>query len=127
MLTRRSGRTARGPFGEETPGPWQSVEAVFSAYRRILRAQRWFGGIGRFGPASKRSGATSLRRGFETAFGMVGWYGIHARQLPGSPHRCDVIRHSRARGARHRIGPNIAGVVSSPRDTLDHPADPNDL
>lgn len=69
--------TCSGPFGEEAPGPWISVEETIDKYRRIITEQKYFGGGGKLYK-------TPFRKLYEVIKGEpVGWYDIHAKL--GSP------------------------------------------
>jgi len=65
--------TSSGPFGEEAPGRWMSLEETFVEYRRLLALQRRFGAGGRFykTPVHKLYELITRER--------VGWYDFHAR------------------------------------------------
>lgn len=73
-----------GPFGEETPGPWVSIEAIIEKYRGILRLQnRYTVQAKRFRPV--------LSLLYYRLHGLfrrepVGWYDIHAKFDPGDEH-----------------------------------------
>jgi FkbM family methyltransferase len=66
--------TMSGPFGEEAPGNWKTIEETFETYRRTLKTQRLFCPEGRYphlGPVFDR---VSRMLGGEP----LGWYDIHA-------------------------------------------------
>ncbi len=64
--------TCSGPFGEEAPGEWMSVEETIVRYRRLLWEQKYFGAAGRL---YKRL----IQRLYELLKGeKAGWYDIHA-------------------------------------------------
>jgi FkbM family methyltransferase len=63
-----------GPFGEEAPGTWQSIEPIVEKYRLILKTQRLFCPEGRY---------PRLQPMFDRVSGLfggepLGWYDIHA-------------------------------------------------
>ena len=65
--------TCSGPFGEEAPGNWASLEATFRKYRRLLIEQKYFGADG---PLYR----TVLHRIYERLKGEpAGWYDFHAK------------------------------------------------
>jgi FkbM family methyltransferase len=65
--------TCSGPFGEEAPGNWASLESTFRKYRRLLIEQKYFGAAG---PLYR----TVLQRIYERLKGEpAGWYDFHAR------------------------------------------------
>lgn len=64
--------TCSGPFGEEAPGRWMSVEETFLKYRRLLKEQKYFGATGKLYKTPLHKLYELLRR--EPA----GWYDIHA-------------------------------------------------
>lgn len=69
-----------GPFGEETPGPWVSIESIIDEYRRILRLQnRYTVQAKRFRPLLSLL-YYRLHRLFRSE--PVGWYDIHAKYEP---------------------------------------------
>lgn len=73
-----------GPFGEETPGPWVSIEAIIEKYRKILCLQdRYTVQAKRFRPA-----LSLLYYRLHDLFRRepVGWYDIHAKYEPGGEH-----------------------------------------
>jgi FkbM family methyltransferase len=62
-----------GPFGEEAPGQWMSVEAVITIYRRLLTEQKYFG-------AGRRLYKTPIHGIYQMLKRQpVGWYDIHAK------------------------------------------------
>jgi len=68
--------TCSGPFGEEAPGRWMSVEETFIKYRRLLTEQKYFGADGKLYK-------TIFHRMYEFLKNEpVGWYDFHAK-LPG--------------------------------------------
>jgi hypothetical protein len=64
--------TSSGPFGEEAPGRWMSIEETFRKYRRLLREQKYFGAHGTFFRTPVHKLYELLKR--EPA----GWYDFHA-------------------------------------------------
>ena len=70
--------SSSGPFGEETPGPWLSVEQTFLKFRRILREQRYFGANGLLYRTIVHRVYERLKRE------PVGWYEFHARLGEGA-------------------------------------------
>lgn len=65
--------TSSGPFGEEAPGKWQSIDQTLTRYRWLLTEQKYFGAEGRFYK-------TLLHKAYEILKGeQVGWYDIHAK------------------------------------------------
>ncbi len=65
--------TCSGPFGEEAPGKWMSVEKTFVKYRRLLTEQKYFGAAGKLYKTPFHWLYVALKR--EPA----GWYDIHAK------------------------------------------------
>lgn len=65
--------TCSGPFGEEAPGKWMSVEKTFVKYRRLLTEQKYFGASGKLYKTPFHRLYVALKR--EPA----GWYDIHAK------------------------------------------------
>jgi FkbM family methyltransferase len=65
--------TCSGPFGEEAPGKWMSVEEIFTKYRRLLAEQKYFGADGKFYRTLFHRIYEVLKR--EPA----GWYDFHAK------------------------------------------------
>jgi len=66
-----------GPFGEETPGAWQSIEQTIAAYERILPLQtKHTIQVEKFRPV-----LPFLYYRLHDFFRQepVGWYGIHAK------------------------------------------------
>ena len=65
--------TCSGPFGEEAPGEWMSVEETVVKYRRLLWEQKYFGAAGKLykTPVHK---LYNLFKGEK-----AGWYDIHAK------------------------------------------------
>lgn len=62
-----------GPFGEEAPGKWMSVEETFIRYRRLLAEQKYFGADGKLY-------RTILHKMYEVLKGeRIGWYDFHAK------------------------------------------------
>jgi FkbM family methyltransferase len=62
-----------GPFGEEAPGQWMSVEETFIRYRQLLAQQKYFGADGKL-----------FRTPFHKLYELlkrqpVGWYDLHAK------------------------------------------------
>ena len=70
-----------GPFGEEAPGEWMSIEEAFRRSRILVREQRIFGDSGRF----RRSWLRRVHRIWRrlTLREPVGWYDFHARHRDG--------------------------------------------
>lgn len=68
--------SSSGPFAEDTPGPWLSLEQTFLKFRRILREQRYFGANGRFYGTILHRVYQRLKRE------PVGWYDFHAKLGP---------------------------------------------
>jgi len=65
--------TCSGPFGEEAPGKWLSVEETFLRYRRLLAEQKYFGAGGKLYK-------TLFHRVYEVLNREpVGWYDFHAK------------------------------------------------
>lgn len=65
--------TSSGPFGEEAPGKWQSIDQTLTRYRWLLTEQKYFGAEGRFYK-------TPIHKTYEILKGeRVGWYDIHAK------------------------------------------------
>lgn len=62
-----------GPFGEEAPGKWMSVEETFIKYRRLLTEQKYFGINGKLYRTFFHRLYEFLKR--EPA----GWYDFHAK------------------------------------------------
>jgi FkbM family methyltransferase len=69
-----------GPFGEEAPGRWLTIDEALSRYRRLLRDQRLFGATGRFHKTLLHYLYALYR--MVTFQEPVGWYDVHAA-LPG--------------------------------------------
>ena len=65
--------TCSGPFGEEAPGKWMTVEETFVKYRRLLTEQKYFGATGKLYKTSFRRLYSVLKKE------PVGWYDIHAK------------------------------------------------
>jgi hypothetical protein len=65
--------TCSGPFGEEAPGAWMSIEETVVRFRRVLAEQRYFGAAGRFHHPVFRAAYQVLRGE------PVGWYDFHAK------------------------------------------------
>lgn len=65
--------TCSGPFGEEAPGRWMSVEETFIRYRRLLTEQKYFGADGKLYRTPFHRVYEVLKR--EPA----GWYDFHAK------------------------------------------------
>jgi hypothetical protein len=65
--------TCSGPFGEESPGKWISVEKTFTQYRRILTEQKYFGGDGKLHKTLFHRIYEVLKRE------PTGWYDFHAK------------------------------------------------
>jgi FkbM family methyltransferase len=63
-----------GPFGEEAPGEWETIEKTFEKYRGILKAQRLFCPEGRYPRLWSAFNRISGILGREP----LGWYDIHA-------------------------------------------------
>jgi FkbM family methyltransferase len=68
-----------GPFGEETTGPWLTVDAAFTRYRRLLWEQKYFGADGKL-----------YKTFFHKLYELVkrspaGWYDFHARHPNPTP------------------------------------------
>jgi FkbM family methyltransferase len=62
-----------GPFGEEAPGKWLTIEQTFLKYRWLLKEQKYFGGQGILYK-------TRFRKWYEKLKGeMAGWYDFHAK------------------------------------------------
>jgi FkbM family methyltransferase len=66
--------TCSGPFGEEAPGKWMSIEETFIKYRRLLVEQKYFGADGKLYNTFLHKIYEKLKR--EPA----GWYDFHAKQ-----------------------------------------------
>jgi FkbM family methyltransferase len=66
--------TMSGPFGEEAPGGWKSIEETVEKYRHILRAQRLFCAEGRYPRWLPMFDKVSRFFGGEP----LGWYDFHA-------------------------------------------------
>jgi hypothetical protein len=65
--------TCSGPFGEESPGDWMSLEETFVRYRRLLAEQKYFGATGKMYKSI-------FHRVYEVFKGeRVGWYDFHAK------------------------------------------------
>ena len=65
--------TCSGPFGEEAPGRWMTVEETLRRYRRLLREQKFFGAGGRLY-------GSIVQKAYERLTGEpAGWYDFHAR------------------------------------------------
>jgi len=69
--------TCSGPFGEETPGKWITVEETFSRYRRLLTEQKYFGADGKLYRTPFHRIYEILKRE------RAGWYDFHAK-LPNT-------------------------------------------
>jgi len=65
--------TCSGPFGEEAPGKWMSVEQTFLKYRRLLAEQKYFGADGKLYRTLFHRIYEVLKRE------QVGWYDFHAK------------------------------------------------
>jgi FkbM family methyltransferase len=65
--------TCSGPFGEEAPGEWMSIEKTFVKYRRLLTEQKYFGAAGKLHKTPFQRLYEILKRE------PVGWYDIHAK------------------------------------------------
>lgn len=66
-----------GPFGEEAPGKWMSVEETFIKYRWLLAEQKYFG-----------AGGKLYRTLFHKIYEVMkrepaGWYDFHAKLASG--------------------------------------------
>lgn len=69
----RFGATSSGPFGEEAPGRWLTLEETVLEYSRLLALQKKFGAEGRYYK-------TPLHKLYELVTReRVGWYDFHAR------------------------------------------------
>lgn len=70
-----------GPFGEDTPGPWMTIEETLDAYRRLLRAQKWFGDQGGWDGRLRGTFAHRLYRRYRRVTGRppLSWVDVHAR------------------------------------------------
>ncbi len=66
-----------GPFGEEAPGKWMTLEATAHQARALVKEQRVWGDSGRFGRSPLRRLHRIWRR--LTFKEPVGWYDFHAR------------------------------------------------
>ena len=60
-----------GPFGEETLGPWMSVEKTLLEYKFILMEQKYFG------DGKKLTGTMFYK--LYSLVRRVGWYDLHAK------------------------------------------------
>jgi FkbM family methyltransferase len=65
--------TCSGPFGEESPGEWMSVEETFIKYRRLLTEQKYFGADGKLYRTIYHRIYKVLKRD------VAGWYDFHAK------------------------------------------------
>jgi len=66
-----------GPFGEESPGPWEPIEATLKHARRLLRYQNAFGLGGRYSEGVVGKVGRRLRRVINKP--PHSWYDLHAR------------------------------------------------
>lgn len=66
-----------GPFGEEAPGEWMTLEETTHQTRGLVKEQRVWGDSGRFGRSPLRRVHRIWRR--LTFREPVGWYDFHAR------------------------------------------------
>ena len=65
--------TCSGPFGEEAPGKWLTVEETMLQYRKLLKEQKYFGAAGSLYK-------TPVHKLYELFKGeKAGWYDIHAK------------------------------------------------
>lgn len=65
-----------GPFGEETPGEWLTIEAVLEKYRGIYAQYRLFGDFGWFTTGPLRR----VQKKAASVLGLLpGWYDTHAK------------------------------------------------
>lgn len=68
--------TCSGPFGEESPGEWMTLEQTFDRYRPLIWEQARFGA----GGTHYRSVYHKLYRVWEAIRGeRIGWYDFHAK------------------------------------------------
>lgn len=65
--------TSSGPFGEEAPGNWMSIEETVKRFRRLLAEQKHFGPEGTLYKTIFHRTYEILRRE------PVGWYDLHAK------------------------------------------------
>lgn len=70
-----------GPFGEESPGAWQGIEATLVEWRRILAQQQRFGHQGGWDGRWRGTLADRVYQRYRRARGLgpLGWYDFHAR------------------------------------------------
>ncbi len=68
--------TCSGPFGEEAPGKWMSIQQTFLWYRRLLLEQHMFGAGGKLHKTILHKACEKLKG--EPA-GAYGWYDFHAK------------------------------------------------
>lgn len=62
-----------GPFGEEAPGKWMSIEETYLRYRLLLLEQRYFGADGKFYNTFYHKIYEMLKQA------PAGWYDFHAK------------------------------------------------
>ena len=67
-----------GPFGEEAPGAWMSLDQLLERVRDIISEQALYGAHGRYYDTWR----ARLNWRYRRMFGLepVGWYDIHARR-----------------------------------------------
>lgn len=69
-----------GPFGEESPGRWLSIDQTMKRFTKVMRQQSLFGATGKYYHTPLRH----LVKWSRSALGMepIGWYDLHARFEP---------------------------------------------
>lgn len=65
--------TCSGPFGDELPGKWMSIEETFMKYRHVLWEQKYFGAAGNLYLTRIHKLYQILKRE------PIGWYDFHAK------------------------------------------------
>lgn len=65
-----------GPFGEETPGKWVSIEEAITACQRLVREFRYYRYGGLYGQTWLARGYRQLRKRLGNP---ISWYDIHAK------------------------------------------------
>jgi FkbM family methyltransferase len=74
-----------GPFGDEAPGTWETIDQILERYRRLHRGS--LGAASRTGPTLARHYNPYMKKAYTlfrrvTNYAPFGWYDLHAEWAP---------------------------------------------